>query len=206
MKPLTFEDYQAAAKRLNCEVAAIMAVDEVEAPRGGFNDDGSLTALFEPHIFYAELKDAGFKPALYMAENAIILSPVWNKTLYPGSQKGVYRQITQAVKLCNSLEIEHKFEFPYRSCSWGKFQVLGRNYKDLGFTSATALKLYLQESEANQLEVFCRFIEVNKLAVHLRKLNWDGFALKYNGKGYKLNKYHIKLKNAYEKHKKSLSK
>ena len=53
MKPkLTIKDYQKAAKELNCEVAAIRAVAEVESLKGGFLPDGRPKILFERHVFH----------------------------------------------------------------------------------------------------------------------------------------------------------
>ncbi|WP_373427998.1 N-acetylmuramidase domain-containing protein, partial [Chryseobacterium sp. WLY505] len=49
MKTLTEQDYINAAKELGCEVSAIKAVSEVEAPKGGFQADGTPTILFERH-------------------------------------------------------------------------------------------------------------------------------------------------------------
>jgi hypothetical protein len=76
--------------------------------------------------------------------------------------------------------------------------------KILGFKSAIQMVDFLQESEKNHLTVFCAFLEKNKLDIKLRLKDWDGFAEGYNGKSYKLNKYHIKLKTAYEQIKRSL--
>lgn len=202
---LTFDDYKYASERLKCEIAAVMAVAKVEAPRGGFNNDGTLTALFEPHIFWRELMNFGINLNEILEGNEDILSPVWNKSLYPSTAKGVYKQIQKASRI----KVEHitpkqLLEATYRSCSWGKFQVLGRNFKDLGFKSAIQMVDFLQESEKNHLIVFCAFLEIKKLDIKLRLKDWDGFALGYNGKSYKVNQYHSKLKTAYEQIKKSL--
>jgi hypothetical protein len=45
--PLSREDYAKAARRLNLPAAALMAVGEVEAPRGGFLPSGQVTILLE---------------------------------------------------------------------------------------------------------------------------------------------------------------
>lgn len=195
---LTFDDYKYVSERLKCEIAAVMAVAKVEAPKGGFNSDGSLTVLFEPHIFWRELVNLGVNPNTVLEGNRDILSSVWNKALYPSNYKGVYKQILKAQSLSiEKVTKEQIFEAVARSCSWGKFQVLGRNYRDLGFKSAIQLVDFLQLSEKNHLIVFCAFLEIKKLDIKLRLKDWDGFALGYNGKSYKVNKYHIKLKATY---------
>jgi hypothetical protein len=49
--------------------------------------------------------------------------------------------------------------------------------------------------------VFVRFIQVNNLVKYLRAHLWAAFALRYNGEGYRRNKYDEKLKRAYDKYK-----
>jgi hypothetical protein len=52
MKPLlTTNDYQKAAQRLGCEVAAIKAVAEVESSGNGFYANGTVKSKYEAHIF-----------------------------------------------------------------------------------------------------------------------------------------------------------
>ncbi len=53
---LTDADYIRAAKVLKCEVAAIKAVTSVEAPKGGFLNDGRVRILFERHKFHKYVK------------------------------------------------------------------------------------------------------------------------------------------------------
>ncbi|WP_262919099.1 N-acetylmuramidase family protein [Niabella hibiscisoli] len=48
---LTEKDFQDAARQLNCEVAAIKAVAEVESKGDGFLPTGEPKILFERHIF-----------------------------------------------------------------------------------------------------------------------------------------------------------
>jgi len=43
-----------------------------------------------------------------------------------------------------------------------------------------------------------RYIESFGLDKELKAKNWAGFALKYNGKNYKVNKYDVKMAEAYE--------
>ena len=44
-------------------------------------------------------------------------------------------------------------------------------------------------SEREQLELFAAFVRARKLDVYLRKRDWAGFALRYNGPGYKKHRY-----------------
>src|SRR5436309_2144591 len=49
--PLQEEDFEAAARALGCEVAAIKAVPQLESGGRGFLADGRPKMLFEAHVF-----------------------------------------------------------------------------------------------------------------------------------------------------------
>jgi hypothetical protein len=54
-------------------------------------------------------------------------------------------------------------------------------------------------SEKAQLDSFINFIKFNKLDTALREHRWKDFAKGYNGPQYELNKYDIKLEDAFDK-------
>ena len=58
----------------------------------------------------------------------------------------------------------------------------------------------MKESEGKQLDLFVKFIKFNGWDTYLKKLDWPGFACKYNGPSYKDNDYDIKLEKAYKKY------
>lgn len=87
------------------------------------------------------------------------------------------------------------------SASYGLFQIMGFHATSLGFTSAEEFVNFMDKSEANQLEAFGRFLKKNNLVNYLKKKDWAGFAKRYNGPGYKQNKYDTKMANAYAKYK-----
>ncbi len=58
----------------------------------------------------------------------------------------------------------------------------------------------MKESEGNQLRIFAKYMEVNNLLKYLKNKQWADFALRYNGAGYKANKYDEKLAKAYQKY------
>ncbi|HAF23464.1 MAG TPA: hypothetical protein DCK93_11245, partial [Blastocatellia bacterium] len=61
------------------------------------------------------------------------------------------------------------------------------------------LAAVIYRSEADQLDSFVRFVDVNGLAKYLRTKNWAAFARGYNGPKYKINPYDTKLAAAYKK-------
>lgn len=88
-----------------------------------------------------------------------------------------------------------------KSTSWGKFQIMGFHFKELGFKSVEAMVAYFAVSEVNQLNGFVAFIRWKNLEDELRNHNWSGFAYLYNGENYAKLGYHTKMAAAYEKYK-----
>ena len=84
----------------------------------------------------------------------------------------------------------------YMATSFGMFQILGQNHKIVGFETPAELARYISQSEANQVEVFVRWVERDKLLQSLRCLEWENFALRYNGPSSK-KVYAEKLRSAY---------
>jgi hypothetical protein len=187
--PLKFTDYSEAARQLGCEPEAVMAVVAVESGKSGFGTDGRPLILFEPHIFSRLTKRA------YDGSHPNISYVNWDKSKYPSSQSGRWAQLTEAAGL--------DLEQAVASASWGRFQIMGFNYPRCGFTSAQALVAALAQSEAHQLDVFVNFVTNAGIADELARLDWAGFALVYNGKGYAENKYDTRLADAYAKYKKN---
>ncbi len=58
----------------------------------------------------------------------------------------------------------------------------------------------MYSGEREQLLAFVQLIKTWKLQVALQKKQWVKFAEKYNGPGYKANKYDIKLEQAYKRY------
>jgi hypothetical protein len=185
-RTLTDDDYKQAAELLKCEVAAIMAVAEVESRGAGFLPDGRPKILFERHKFHSFTKGAfdashpgisNKKPGGYGAEGA----HQWDR-------------FNEAFALNPAAAI--------KSCSWGKFQVMGFNFNVCGFTSVDDFHKAMRESEGQHLKAFCHYISSNKLDKALREHKWDVLAAGYNGADYKINQYDTKLAAAYKKHSK----
>jgi hypothetical protein len=85
-----------------------------------------------------------------------------------------------------------------RSASWGRFQIMGDNFKAAGFTSASAMVLAHTRAEYEHLMAFVHFVSNTKgMQAALRKKDWATFASAYNGKGYKENTYDTKMAQAY---------
>ncbi len=186
MKPsLTEQDVNDAAQLLKCEPAAIWAVCDVEAPRGGFNPDGTPVTLFEGHKFYS------FTNGIYAQSHPSICYPRWDRSKYGKSWQAEQQRLQQAMQLDRRQAL--------KSASWGRFQIMGFNYSMCGFVELQAFINAMYESERAQLMAFVEYLKTTKLDAHLRFKNWAAFAKGYNGPSYEQNLYDVKLANAYEK-------
>ena len=93
------------------------------------------------------------------------------------------------------------FRAAYRSCSWGKFQIMGFNSERCGYDSMAAfLDDMYEHGEDGHLRAFVGFVKADpKLVAALRAKSWTRFARRYNGPGYAKNQYHTKMARAYRK-------
>jgi hypothetical protein len=88
-------------------------------------------------------------------------------------------------------------EAALQSASYGRFQVLGQNFPNLGMANAHQYVSKLAKSEKDQLEAFEGFVVANNLKDELQRKDWAGFARGYNGPGYAANQYDVKMAQAY---------
>ena len=180
--PLRRADFEEVAGRLQCEWEAVAAVAEVESgPLGGFGQDGRPIILFERHLF-SRKTDSQYDASHPTISNR---SPGG----YPRTQAERWTQLEQAYSLAP--------EEALQSASYGRFQVLGQNYPNLGMANAHEYVSKLARSEKDQLEAFEGFVRANGLADELQRKDWAGFASRYNGPGYAANQYDVKMAEAY---------
>ena len=180
MKTLQECDFITAANLLNCEVADIKAVAEVESNSGGFLANGKPKILFERHYFH---RLTGGK---YSAAH-----PDISNRSSGGYTSNEYARLDKASALDRNAALQ--------SASWGKFQIMGENWKALGYISLQEFINAMFANETEHLMAFVKFVKVNKLDDELRRKDWAGFARGYNGSGYAKNKYDQKMAAAYKK-------
>lgn len=173
-----------AAKDLDYPENIVRAVCQVEAPGGGFLKSGKPKILFEAHVF------SRLTGGKYDKSHPEISSPEWNKELYVGGE-------AEHDRLAAAAALDRKAAL--QSASWGAFQVMGENYRSLGYGNIQNFVNAMYDSEDAHLESFVKFCKVNKLDDDLREFNFGTFARGYNGPGYKANKYNEKLLKAYIK-------
>lgn len=189
---LTLEDYQAAADNLGVDVPAVIAVARIESSGAPFIKEGYPTILFEGHIFWKELKKRGIDPYHVLDER-----PEANDILFPKwvrKYKGGMAEYTRLDRACAINE-----DAALCSASWGAFQIMGFNHTACAFETVQGFVAAQKRSAGDQLLSFCEFMRQNKLVRLLRAHDWAGFALRYNGAGYKKNAYDTKLAAEYRK-------
>ena len=185
VKKLSESDYQDIAKELGCKVAAIKAVADVESSGDAFFSNGKPKILYEAHIF------SRYTNHIYDQSHPSISSRHWNRSLYIGGTRE-YTRLEEAMTL-NSTEA-------LKSASWGRFQIMGFNYRASGFSNVEEFVRTMFSSERKQLDAFVNFVKHKGLEKHLLTLNWAAFAKGYNGSKYAENQYDIKLQKAFEKY------
>ena len=196
-KFLSEQDLKDFAAKFNLQLAAVKAVNEVESSGKGFLMNGKPKILFEGHVFWQQLAKRGIKPeGLLNAQNRNVLYQKWTKAFYQGGVKE-YDRLNQAIAISTNPKVK---EAALASASWGSFQIMGYHAVSLGYSSVQDFVDKMNIHEREHLTAFGKFLEVNNIMGDLRNRNWAKVALKYNGAGYKINKYDQKLQRAYEKY------
>jgi hypothetical protein len=188
LKHLTLQQLDAAAQELRCDLAMIMAVAEVEAPKGPFLPDGRPSILFERHWFH---RLTGSK---FSAKHPEISS----------SKAGGYKGgAAEWVRLARARELAE--EPALMSASWGMFQILGVNHRSAGHGDVHAFVEMMHRTEVvegrptvpGQLAAFVSFIVSKGLDGPLRRREFATVAKGYNGPNYRINRYDDKMASAF---------
>lgn len=186
-------NYKILAAELSPKVKpyVLEAVASVESNGSGFLSSGEPKILFEPHVFWRCLTKLGIDPNKHTEGNKDILYKVWKLGSY-----GKYSE--QHDRLQRAVEINR--EAALMACSWGAFQVLGENYKSLGYATIQEL-VNDAYTEHGQVRMFVRFLKSNHLVDELERQDFKTFALQYNGKSAAKNGYASKMRAAADKFK-----
>ena len=191
-KKLNEIEQRELADRYGIPLAAMKAIIEVECKGSGFNSDGTPVILYERHKFYEGLTEINW----LTKRNDM-------RDKYPdvcNEDSGDYNARPQYDKL--KIASKLNWDVAHESASWGFGQVMGFNWKLLGYSSINDFITRMYASEGEQLIAACRYIKHKGLDKKLRAKDWAGFAKGYNGSDYKRNNYDNKLSAAYIKAKK----
>ncbi len=179
---LTEADLVASAKRLSVPLPCLKAVIQVESASGGFYN-GLTVILFEPHVFSV------LTGRRYDNSHPTISYRGWGARPYPRLQAERWGQLLLAA----GLDVDAAFS----AASYGKFQIMGFNYRTCGYARPFDMAMAMSRDEQTQLAGFERLILSRNLDDSLRLRDWKTFARIYNGPGFAEHDYHGKLQRAY---------
>lgn len=162
--------YQTLSIEFNIPISSIKAIALVESAGSGFDPvTGKIKIQFEPSWFKR-------------FTNIIINNKV-----------DIQKKEWEAFNLAYSKNPNKAME----STSWGLMQVMGFHWKRLGFKSVGEMVDFAKVSETNQLWLGLKFIQTDsRIYTALLQKNWQKVAYYYNGSGYAINRYDVKLRNA----------
>ncbi|WP_374593161.1 N-acetylmuramidase domain-containing protein [Aquabacterium sp.] len=219
-------DWQKAADKLECEVEVLKAFSVVES--GGKSSfwrlnkaDGAYipAILFERHYF-SRLTKGKFDsshpdvswPVAYRKKNKLGQE---DKSMHDGKvvATDVYSDFASAyLRLINAYRLDP--DAALRSCSWGKFQIMGDNCAACGESDVQNFIQKMCTSEYQQIELLASFVRAkpapwkdarNKKAGKapslweaIKSKDWAMIAFNYNGPSYSTFHYDTQLKAAYE--------
>lgn len=192
MRTLQENDFIRASERLGCPVAAVKAVCEVEAPAGGFDNRGVPRILFEGHVF------SRLTSGVYDAAWPTLSFRKWTREHYSRGPNADVRNEGEHRRLGAAAALDR--DAALMSASWGKFQILGENWKLAGYDSLQKFVNSMYLNEAEHLNAFVGFVLSRGLDGALQTQNWVRFAKGYNGPAYAENQYDTELASAYKKH------
>jgi len=176
---------KAEAERLGVEWQALAAVAQVESA-GRPLWDGLCPIRIEGHYFYRLLKGDARKEA----QKQGLASPTAGAVKNPAKMAARYAMLDRMIAIDEDAALA--------SCSWGLGQVMGEHWKSLGYASVQELAKEAKSSVTGQVNLMGRFIKKNGLVDALKQKDWARFARRYNGPGYKQNRYDEKMAEAYE--------
>jgi hypothetical protein len=192
-RPITAPDVAKEATLYGIDLPGCRALMDVESKNKGFDNKKRPIILFEPHVFYRQLRGTQRD----LAEQKGLAYPHWGERAYPSGQDAQYKRLAAAIAINE--------EAAYRAISMGMGQVLGENYAVCGCTSAKQMFEFCLESEANQLQCMMEYLKGNHLLHYVNTHNWLALASGYNGKG-QAKKYAGWLKKAHDRWARILSK
>jgi hypothetical protein len=184
---LALPDFDASAKRQGVQTAAIRAFWKVEANGAGFQQ-GRPKILPEPHRFS---KATGGR---FDRSHPLISYPAWGTRPYPSSQDARYDQLLAMIRL--------DVDAGFGAASYGAPQIMGENFARCGYSDAMRFAESMARDEVTQLRAFEAFVTSAGIVPYLRKVDrtaasWEEVARRYNGTGYRLNRYHEKMAAAF---------
>lgn len=179
-----------AARRMEVPHAALAAVVHVESAGRSFamvNGRAEPLIRFEGHYFHRLL------PATkrHQAIAAHLASARAGEIKNPRTQPARWDMLKRARAIDRDAADQ--------SVSWGIGQVMGANWRMLGYGSVGALVADARSGFDGQLRLMTRFIVQRDLVPHLRAADFAAFARIYNGPAFAKHGYHTRMEAAFRR-------
>jgi hypothetical protein len=194
-------DIQDAATNLQCKPGLIYAIARQESSTSSFFKIGDRTVpkiLFERHWF-RKLTKAKQAPSPYESKYPDICGSAYHLTkqnkkkelidketgtvartddIYGPQGLHQYKRMLKAYQLNSDAALQ--------ACSWGKFQIMGFNYKAAGFEDVKEFVKAMSRNDAENMKAFLKFAKSNSiLLAGLRNVDFEKIAEGHNGAGWK---------------------
>jgi len=198
---ITKEDWNDTAKNLACEVNVLKAIAQVESAGAAFWRTNLNDGAYIPQILFERMHFSTFTHGQYDKDYPDISGPRRSAGTFGNNQM-------QYLRLINAYRLDKNAAL--KSCSWGKFQILGENYGLCREHDVVSFVTKMATNEAKQLELFAVFIRnkmdrKNKREAYgtllwhaVQQKDWENIARYYNGPKYKKYNYDTKLYQTYE--------
>jgi LysM repeat protein len=230
---ITKADIESAAAELKCEAGLIYAIAKQESAHSSFIQVAGRTVptiLYERHWFRKLTRPKKGEPSPYEDKYHDICGPAYHKvkkiivTIKSGARNNIkkrelvdaitekspiaddvygptglsqYKRLSKAYQLDKAAALE--------STSWGKFQIMGFNYKACNYADVFAFVKAMCSGDPAHIKAFLRFANNNPILLDgLRSKNYEKIAEGHNGSGWKgLNPHYAsnleKYANEYSK-------
>lgn len=184
-----------SADKLGIELAAMLAVIEIESAFNFFSDvNGKPEPVirWEGHYFDRRLSGVDRDEARALG----LAHPTAGAVKNPSSQVKRWAMLDRAIEINAQAALE--------SASYGGGQVMGANWQALKYRNVESLVNAARSGVGGQVDMIARFISVNGLAGALKRRDWAAFARGYNGPAFAKHGYHTKLAAAYARYARTL--
>lgn len=191
------EDIRSAAAELRCEPGLVYAIARQESAHSSFiNIDGEKipSILYERHQFrrysgnpafaesHPEIYGAAYKRARQNRSGAYIEvktgTEISLQDIYGPSGKFQYERLMAAYRLNEDAAL--------KSCSWGKFQIMGFNHEAAGFRTVKEFTAAMSTGDAEHIKAFLKFARSNSTLLNgLREKNFEKIAEGHNGSDWR---------------------
>lgn len=182
MERLGQQDYRDAGAKHGIHPAALHAFADVESNGAGFGHNGRAVILFEPHIFSRETRGEwdGYAPA-----GMVLSYPKWCPPgkRPPGCDFHPYQLDQDGRWGLLAFAAELDFEAALKACSWGSYQILGKNHAVIGYPTAWQMVVAFHAGEHVHLDAALAFLAANDVMDAARKGQWERVITVWNGPG-----------------------